>query len=420
MRDTLLGRPLHDLDWLVAEPEPAARSAAAALGGTHFALDEARGHWRVVSQGGEVRTRDYLRLHGDLERDLVGRDFTVNAMALSPAGELIDPLGGARDLRRRRLRLASGSALQDDPLRALRGLRLWTTLEFDFTPDTREALRDCAGQQARGAWPVPAMERVREEFDRLLLSPRAARGLQEARRLGLLELYLPELAAAEGVAQGGFHHLDVLEHSLAALAQLVQGFPEADLALRWATLLHDVGKPATKTFDPEGKFYHFYGHAKLGAGLAAALLGRLRYPERVQRRVAKLVHYHMLPLPRNEREARRFVHRRRALLPDLLKLMIADREAARGPRSSEAGRQAYRLALARVLEIMKTPSPRVPLLDGREVMALLGLAEGPRIGQALRFLREAQAVGDVRNRAEAEAALQHYAERQGWLEPVGE
>ncbi len=414
VRDLLLGRVPQDFDWLVADPETEARRAAEAVSGGVFALDPARGHWRVLTSG---ISHDFIKQDGALGHDLSERDFTVNALALDPNGELFDPFGGLRDLRNKTLRLVKADALERDPLRVWRALRFRATLGFKLDGSLSLALRECAASQARGELPLSAWERVQVELNPILSSEQAAHALHEAAVLGLLEVYLPELSATGGVAQGGFHHLDVLHHSLEALNQLCQGFPEADLALRWATLLHDIGKPATKTYDESGRYYHFYGHAKLGAELAETVLERLRYPEKLVRRVSGLVHYHMLPLPKNAREARRFVHRRRALLPDLLKLMIADREAARGPLSSEVSRRAYRLALARVLEILAEPPPRTPVLTGNEVMAILGLSPGPRVGEALRLMQEAQAVGDVKDRTEAEALLKRYAERQGWGSP---
>ena len=415
LRDALLGRPFADLDWLVADPEGTAREVARTLSGSVFPLDEARGHWRVVAEGeaGSV-TRDYIRLAGALEANLRDRDFTVNAVAADGEGKLIDPLDGRADLEKRTLRMVSRDNLFADPLRALRGVRLAAGLRFGLEPRTRAAIRDLSEAQASGDAPLPAWERVGEELDRLLMGERAARGLSLLADLRLLDVYLPELAAARGVEQGGFHHLDVLKHSVEALRQLTLGFPDAGPTLRWATLLHDVGKPETKSFDERGRFYHFYGHDKLGGDLTKTILRRLRAPNERGVRASALVRYHMLPLPKNRKEARRFVHRRRDLLPDLLKLMIADREAARGPQSSEASRRSYRTALARVLEILSEPLPPKPLLDGREVMALLGLPPGPQVGEAVRFLKEAEAVGDVRTREEAAEALERFARRQGW------
>ena len=419
VRDTLLNRPVRDYDWLVEAPRLEAERAAVKLGGHAFCLDERRDHWRVVT--GEL-TRDYTPLGelesdlklGDVEKNLRARDYTVNAVAADLGGQLIDPTGGITDLKAKRLRMVSEANLQADPVRGLRGVRLAATLAFNLDTATEAAIKRHAALLKSGEALLPAWERVGDELAQLLLSDNAAPGFGLLHRVGLLQVYLPELAAADGVTQGGFHHLDVLGHSLEALHQLVQGFPDADLSLRWATLLHDVGKPETKAFEPDGMHYHFYGHDKLGAELTRGILGRLRVPTAATERAAQLVRYHMVQLPKNDREARRFVHRRRALLPDLLKLMIADREAARGPMSSEASRRGYKLALARVLEIMNEAPPKAPLLNGLEVMQLLNLSPGPRVGEAVRLVHEAEAVGDVKTKAEAEAALRHYAEVQGW------
>jgi poly(A) polymerase len=411
VRDALLGRDFSDIDWLVPKPAEAARRAALELGGHVFALDEDRGHWRVVANG---ISRDYISPEGDLETDLRRRDFTCNALATTLEGQMIDPCGGLSDLARKRVRMVGREVLEQDPVRLLRGVRLVIDLEFSFDPATREAIRGCAEAQREGRLRLPTWERSREELDKIVKSPWAGRGMQLLDHLGVLDVYLPELALARGVDQGGFHHLDVLHHSFEALNQLAQGFPEADLTLRWATLLHDLGKAQTKTYGEDGRF-HFYGHDKLGAELSQAVLKRLRQPNEVVERTGALVRYHMLPLPKNERSARRFVHRRRTLLPDLLKLMIADREAARGPLSSEATRRPYRLALARIIKLLDEAPPKPPLLDGREVMALLDLGESPRVGEALRFIHEAEAVGDITSKEEAESALQHFAKRQGWI-----
>jgi poly(A) polymerase len=409
LRDALLGRPFQDVDWLVADPERAARELAGRLGGRPFALDAARGHWRLVADG---RVVDLIRLDGPLEADLARRDFTIDAMALTPAGP-VDPLGGRADLAARRLVRAGPTSLRDDVLRGLRGVRLAATLELRWDEATRQDATRVVREALDGRRPLPAAERMRDELTLLLSAPRPGDALADAHALGWLEALLPELVAGDGVAQGGFHHLDVLQHQFEALQRLATGFRDADLALRLATLLHDVGKPACRERGEDGRL-RFHGHAQRGAEMTLAALRRLRYPEAVARRAAELVRRHMLPLPRDEREARRFVHRRRELLPDLLQLMVADREAARGRLSSDATRRAYRTALARVLAILAEPSEPAPLLDGRAVMRELGLAPGPEVGRALAFLAEAEAVGDVRDEAEARAALRRFAVAQGW------
>ncbi len=418
LRDALRGARSNDLDWVVADPRSAAQQLAAALGGSPFEMDAARRHWRVALAGGPVHDFAPPRHGGaDIEGDLRLRDFTINAMALTETGELIDPLNGQADLKGKLVRMTSRAALEADPVRALRAVRFAATLRFRLEDETLAAATEVATAQAEGAAPLPAFERVGAELAHLMAAPTAAQGMQLLGDLGMFRRYLPELEAARGVTQGrGFHHLDVLDHSLEALNQLLHGFPAADAALRWATLLHDVGKPPTAGRGPFGRVT-FYGHDKVGAELAATALRRLRMEAGLVERVAGLVRYHMLPLPQGERAARRFVHRRRALLPDLLKLMIADREAARGPLSSVAGRNAYRVALGQVIALLaEEPPQQEPLLRGGEVMELLGLEPGPRVGEALALVAEARALGDVHDAAEARALLLRYARAQGWLE----
>jgi poly(A) polymerase len=414
VRDTLLGLEPADLDWLVADPEAEAREAARIVGGNAFELDDERDHWRLLIGTDGRGSVDFIPLRGTLEEDLRARDFTVNALAADQDGVVIDVQDGLRDLRQKRLRMTSEAALRDDPLRLLRAARLSVRLGFRLEPATVAAIRRGAADLERGDLPLPAWERIREELDALLLGRAPGTALALLDDLGLLALVLPELAAARGVEQPGFHHLDVLDHSLEAVQRLATIFPDADIALRWATLLHDIGKPETRERGEDGRV-RFHGHDRRGSELARSAMRRLRRSTRETDRIAGLVRFHMLPLPAGERQARRFVHRRRELLPDLLKLMIADREAARGPLSSEANRRAYRAALSRIVAILEEQPAPEPLLSGREVMELLGLEEGPRVGEALRYLSEARAVGDVTDREQAAAALGRLARARGWL-----
>lgn len=414
VRDALLGRPATDRDWLASDPAASARAYAEAVGGSVFLMDEERRHWRVALPGGDIHDFAPLRAGAaDLEEDLRLRDLTVNAMGLTRKGVLLDPAGGQGDLRRRLVRMTSEASLRADAVRPLRAVRFAATLAFELEDATRNAVVACFEAQRSGAAPLPAWERVGAELHALLASDGAVRGFGLLKALGGLALYLPELELGRGVEQGAFHHLDVLDHQLEALNQLVHGFPDAGPALRWATLLHDIGKPASVGRTPMGT-PTFYGHDRLGSEMTRELLKRLRQPSQVADRAAALVRHHMLPLPQGERATRRFVHRRRALLPDLLKVMLADREAARGRAASANGRQAYRTAVSAVLGELAALPEAPALLDGNRVMELLALDPGPRVGEALALVAEAQAVGDVRTPAEAEALLLRYAAAQGW------
>ena len=430
VRDQLLGRPLVDLDWLVRDPRARAEALAEALAGSVVALDPERGHWRVVASG---RHWDLIAPQGAtgvpdasgdpldpsvLERDLRRRDLTINALAALPDGRVVDPSGGRADLRARVVRFASEHALADDPLRAWRAVRFAAQLGFRLEEASAAQIAAFARGFDDGTRALPAVERIAAELGACLSSAAAGRAFAALDDLGLLACVLPELTAGRGVGQGGLHHLDVLQHQLEALQRLVDAFPDADAALRWATLLHDVGKPLTRELD-EGDRPRFHGHDAVGSQVTKRALTRLRVPTSVATRAAALVGAHMRPLPKGEKAARRFVHRLRPLLPDLLRLMVADREAARGPQASEAGRRRYRLALAEVIRRLEAePTPSAPLLDGREVMRRLGLAPGPAVGAALAAVAEARAVGEVGTPDEAEAYLRRMASAQGWAVTV--
>ena len=419
VRDLLLGREPVDLDWSVAEPAESAREQADAVGGSVFALDEERGHWRVVgaatADGSRRATHDFVRASADPEADLVRRDLTINAIAARRDGSLLDPTGGVADLRARVVRMTSRGAMEADAVRPLRAVRFAGVLGFDLEAGTAAAIADLAARQRAGASPLPAPERLRDELTAIVSSRGGAAALRLAADHELLATFLPELAATRGVVQGGLHHLDVFGHSLLALERLAGNHPVASVELRLATLLHDLGKPATAE-RVVGKRITFHGHAKVGTVLARRALRRLRFSTGSVVSVAELVRLHMQPLPEDERGARRFVHRYRHALPDLLHLMIADREAATGKLASAAGRRRYQESMGRVIAVLEEPPKPAPLLDGDDVMRILALEPGPRVGEALELIAESVAVGDVTDASDAEQLLTDYAKAQGWTD----
>lgn len=408
-RDWLRGVAPKDFDWAVPNPENAARELAVSTGGSAFPLDLERGYWRVSAAGGIQH--DLVPLPDEVNADLLRRDFTVNALALDAAHRVLDPAGGQGDLRAKRIRMVSEANLRVDPLRAWRATRFEVTLGFKMEAQTEAVIRHVITDLTTGLLPFPAWERVRDEVHALLRHREAALGIQRLHDLGLLALTIPELLEGLGLELGGFHHLDVFHHNLEALHQLIARNPEASVPLRWAALLHDVGKPRCLALDPETGRRSFHGHDKLGANLTVDILTRLKLPGDDIRHASKLVGAHMIQLPAGEKEARRFVHRRREILPDLLYVMLADREAARGPMSTPATRHAYAVAMNRVLEALEVqPAAPKPLLSGAQIMALLNLKPGPLVGQAVRALNEAVAVGDVLDEAEAQVYLLRWRE----------
>ncbi|PZA08088.1 HD domain-containing protein [Meiothermus sp. PNK-Is4] len=407
VRDLLLGKRPKDLDFAVPEPEQAARDLAQQLHGNVFPLDEGRGLWRVVAQG---QTYDYAPISRGLEVDLLRRDFTLNALAVNEQGLVLGLPIARYDLEHRLLRAVRKANLWEDPLRSLRAVRLSLTAGLRLEPQSEGWIRQHA-RYLKESGQLPTWERVGEELNQILQHPAAAVGFLRLERVGLLEVYLPELALGSGVEQRGAHHLDVWRHSLEVLAQLILLQPQADLALRWAALLHDVAKPQTRQWNPAKGRYTFYGHDVLGAEQARQILNRLRQPSERASEVARLVSLHMQHPPQGERELRRFLHRRRKALPELIWLQMADMAAILGYRE-RVGQLAERLQAIQSLA-ESAPSSKA-LLDGREVMRLLGLEPGPKVGQAIAALLEAQAIGEVQSRAEAASFLRDaFAEDRG-------
>jgi poly(A) polymerase len=292
--------------------------------------------------------------------------------------------------------------------------RLCAEHDFVLEPKLESLLREMVAQGRTLSPEYPPLEAVRDELSKLMLAPNPARGIEVMRQLGLLKRYLPELEASAGIEQfGGFHHLDVLEHSIEALKRLVIVFPDASLETRWAALLHDVGKPAAKTWDVVRERWSFFGHDQQGAEITRTALRRLGYDPEMVARAALMVDRHMLRLPGDERQARRFVNRNRTILPELLQVMLADREAARGPLSSEQSRRAYQQGMDLVLGAMQVHDTAKPLMDGREIMTFLKLEPGPMVGSALEFLREAEANGDANDLETAQRLLETWAKARG-------
>ena len=339
--------------------------------------------FRREGEYSDVRRPDQVWFTRDVLEDLARRDLTVNALAYSIAdGRLLDPHGGARDIRRRVLR-AVGEPLErfrEDALRPLRVARLAAVLEMDPDPETRAAL---AGVHDRvGAL---AIERVYAELELLMGAPRPSRGFEILREAGLLARWLPELAACRGVPQNRFHAYDVYFHSLYSCDAAAAEKPE----VRWAALLHDIGKPGTRVERAgEGTFH---GHAELGARLADARLATLRFPNESRARIVHLIREHMFDFQATWSDAavRRFIRRVGVEnVADLFDLRLADAlgNGTRGPDTRRLEAMAKRIE--RVLREASALSVHQLAVDGDDVMRALGLPPGPEVGRVLSALLE--------------------------------
>jgi len=451
VRDLLLSRPAKDVDVVVQSGAiPLARRLANATGGAFYVLDDETEAARIVyplrSVGSVV---DVASMRGpDLLADLKARDFTINAMAIDiedafrPDATIIDPCDGQSDLRARTLRATSGQVFQRDPVRMLRALRFAATLGYRVEPQTTDWIRRDAPRIVD-----TSAERIRDELVPIVGGRGAAQNLRHMEQLGLLQHVLPEVAALRGCVQSEPHIHDVYEHTLAAVAEAERlgAWPQPQLGpdeqaylapfaralaahfgqvvsehgsratyLKWAAILHDVAKPETSTLD-EDRWIRTPGHPDLGAEMAGKILRRLRFSAREVRLVRTVVAHHMRPgqliksAPVTGREVYRYFRDTDDAGIDVLMLALADQRATRGDTLQVDHWREYLELTRHMLEhYFRKPQEAVApptLITGSEVMSVLGIGPGPRVGQALEEVREAQAEGQVRTSQEALAYL---------------
>jgi poly(A) polymerase len=337
---------------------------------------------------------------GSLEDDLVRRDFTVNAMAARlPGYDLVDPFGGLKDLRRGLLRTPASpeASFSDDPLRILRAARFTAQLGLTVAPEVREAMTELAGLLAP---PRVSAERIEGELTKLLLSPLPggpAAGIALLVETGVADQILPEIPALRLESDEHFRHKDVYQHSLTVLSQAIDlearyGL-QPDIVLRLAALLHDIGKPRTRSRLPGGRVA-FHHHEVVGANMARKRLSALRYRKEIVADVSRLVELHLRFHGYGEGEwtdsaVRRYVTDAGPLLSRLHALTRAD-STTRNKAKAQRLAQAYDDLEARIAELAaqeELDSIR-PDLDGNEIMAILGIPPGPLVGRAYRYLKE--------------------------------
>ena len=458
LRDALLGLPARDLDVAVAGDSLAlGRALAGELGGHFVTLDADRGHVRIVLPGGGVEI-DLTPVPGTIDDDLSRRDYTIDALGASLAEvaagavEVIDPTGGLADLEARLVRATSEEALREDPLRPLRGARIAAQLGFEIETSTGEMISRHAERVAEAA-----PERRRDELMRMLAVPQAGRGIRRLDALGLLSAVLPEMDVTRGVEQPKEHHHDVFGHSMAAvdaLDTLLADERPADKrngrlwrelwgALEWwdggheyfrepvavgtprralvklCGLLHDIGKPATKTFEESGRM-RFFGHSDTGAEIAGRLMRRLRFSGREREIVVRMIEAHLRPVQMaqgrapTKRAVYRYFRATGEAGVDTLFLSLADHLGTVGPNVRWDGFRVHVAVVSHILHLRfadeRVTSPP-KLVSGDDLMRELGLEPGALLGELLEAVREAQAAGDVSTPVEALAlARQRLAE----------
>ena len=444
VRDALLARPLTDVDLAVAgNAEAAAQIASRALAGPRFPLSEDFGAWRVLSRDRDVAC-DVSPLQGEtIEQDLARRDFALNAVAVPlGGGDPIDPFGGLADAESGVLRVLGPQAYADDPLRALRLVRLAAELAMAPDVETERLTAEVAPRLVE-----PSGERVFAELRRLLTAPGALDGLELARRLGVLAAVLPEIAALQGVEQSHYHHLDVYGHTVAVLEQqiellrpgrleqlfgdqaselravldepLADGLTRAE-ALRFGALFHDVAKPQTRGVREDGRVT-FIGHDAAGQQVVGEIFRRLRVSERLRSHVGALARHHLAlgflvhERPLDRAKIYSYLSRCDPVEVDVSVLSCADRLATRGrnaERATAAHLEVARELIGPALRWHAEGPPRPPL-RGDELATAVGIEPGPELGRLIARLSEAAYTGEATTRDEA-VALARELLAAGW------
>lgn len=412
VRDAFLGRNSPDLDFTTNASTDAILAAVIGWADAHWDIGREFGtiglrkghhHIEITSYRADTYDRTSRKpevMFGDtLEGDLVRRDFTVNAMAIRlPSLEFVDVHDGLADLAARRLMTPAPpeESFADDPLRMMRAARFASQLGFEVAGEVRAAMTERASTLA-----IISAERIRDEFTKLLLSSAPRTGLTLLVDTGLADEFLPELPALRLEVDEHHRHKDVYEHSLTVLEQAIDlegppGAPEdrvpgPDLVLRLASLLHDIGKPATRRFEPGGGV-SFHHHELVGARMAARRLKAMRYDKDTVKAVARLVELHLRFHGYGEGQwtdsaVRRYVTDAGPLLPRLHRLTRSD-STTRNVRKAERLSRAYddlERRIERLAEEEELAAVR-PELNGNEIAEALGIKPGPVLGEAYQFL----------------------------------
>ncbi len=431
VRDIFLERPSTDIDVVVVgKGIDMARAFSKKLGrGAHLSVYANYGTAQVKFHEHEIEfvgarkesynrnSRNPIVEDGTLEDDQNRRDFTINAMAIclnsDRFGELVDPFDGMLDLEDRIIStpLEPGITFSDDPLRMMRCVRFATQLNFHIEEETFEAL--CENKERIK---IISRERINEELNKIILSPIPSKGFIELDRCGLLEIILPQLTAMQGVeTRNGYSHKEMFYHTLEVLDNIAR--KTDNLWLRWAALLHDIGKPKTKRWDPVMK-WTFYNHNIVGEKMVNKLFRDYKMPQNEKMRyVAKLVSLHMRPIAIADDEVTDSAVRRLLFdagddIDDLMILCEADITSKNEVRKKQFlnNFQTVRQKLKDIEEKDRIRNFQPPV-NGEEIMRIFDLQPCEAVGRLKSAVKEAILDGIIPN--EYNAALEHIMKLAG-------
>lgn len=432
VRDYYLRRPCTDIDVVVVGSGIEVAKALGNVIGSDISVFKTFGTAMLHADGMEVefvgaRRESYSKdsrkpvvEEGTLHDDQLRRDFTINAMAWSlngdTFGELVDPFGGMQDLEECIIRTPCDPDItfSDDPLRMMRAVRFASQLGFDITPETFEAI-----ERNRERIKIVSGERIITEINKIVLSPVPSIGFELMDMTGLLPLVFPELSRLKGVEKVGFHaHKDNFSHTLMVLDNISLG--SDNIWLRWASILHDIGKPATKAYDPSAG-WTFHGHEVVGARMVPEIFRRLKLPMNDRMKyVRKLVLLHLRPQILSDdgvtdSAVRRLLFEAGDDIDDLMTLCEADITSG-DDRKVRRYLKNFAIVRSKLREIEEKDRIRnfQPPVSGELIMETYGIPPGRVVGEIKDEIKEAVLDGRISNDYnQAFAMMQELAAKRG-------